>query len=76
MIDFSTRPPLDVRLLPAPEPMIRILEAVTMLAPGETLQVIHNRIPHLLYPRLKERGLQVITEEQPDGEVRLTISRP
>ncbi|MBF0127195.1 MAG: DUF2249 domain-containing protein [Magnetococcales bacterium] len=56
--------------------MIRILEAVTTLAPGSTLLVRHNRVPHLLYPRLKERGLAVATEETGDGMVTLTIRRP
>ncbi|MBF0271482.1 MAG: DUF2249 domain-containing protein [Magnetococcales bacterium] len=67
---------LDVRTLPAPEPMIRILEAVATLYPGETLQVHHSRVPHLLYPRLQERGVSVETRELPDGEVLLSIRRP
>ncbi|MBF0214590.1 MAG: DUF2249 domain-containing protein [Magnetococcales bacterium] len=67
---------LDVRDLPAPEPMIRILEHVALLHPGETLQVHHNRIPHLLYPRLQERGVVVETHTAPDGMVLLTIRRP
>ncbi|MBF0629180.1 MAG: DUF2249 domain-containing protein [Magnetococcales bacterium] len=70
------RPILDVRELPAPEPMIHILEAVTTLFPGETLRVRHNRTPHLLYPRLHERGLAVETEILPDGDVLLVIRRP
>ncbi|HAT51016.1 MAG: DUF2249 domain-containing protein [Nitrospirae bacterium] len=68
--------PLDVRGLPPPQPMVKILEAVTWLAPGETLTVIHNRVPHLLYPRLRERGLLVETSESPDGTVTLAIQRP
>ncbi|MBF0613837.1 MAG: DUF2249 domain-containing protein [Magnetococcales bacterium] len=67
---------LDVRELPAPEPMLRILEAVSTLAPGESLLVHHNRIPHLLYPRLTERGLTVETNVPQDGEILLTIHRP
>ncbi|MEO5333774.1 MAG: DUF2249 domain-containing protein [Magnetococcus sp. YQC-5] len=76
MTDIHHGPILDVRTLPAPEPMIRVLEAVALLGPGATLTVIHHRIPHLLYPRLKERGLVVETEEQPNGEVVLLIRRP
>ncbi|MEO5345637.1 MAG: DUF2249 domain-containing protein [Magnetococcus sp. YQC-9] len=67
---------LDVRDLPPPEPMIRILEAVTFLSPGGTLQVVLNRIPHPLYPRLQERGLMVETEQRNEDEVYLFIRRP
>ncbi|MBF0346240.1 MAG: DUF2249 domain-containing protein [Magnetococcales bacterium] len=68
--------PLDVRGLPPPQPMVRILEAVTWLTTGTSLEVIHDRVPHLLYPRLKERLLDVETREHPDGTVTLTITRP
>ncbi|MBF0418365.1 MAG: DUF2249 domain-containing protein [Magnetococcales bacterium] len=67
---------LDVRNLPPPEPMLRILEAVTHLRPGARLRVIHNRVPHPLYPRLLERGLQVETEHVQDNEIHLVIHRP
>ncbi|MBF0164601.1 MAG: DUF2249 domain-containing protein [Magnetococcales bacterium] len=68
---------LDVRDLPPPEPMLRILEAVTFLHPGESLRVIHNRVPHPLYPRLRERGLLVETLEHGDNdEIHLVIHRP
>lgn len=67
---------LDVRHLPAPEPMLRILEAVTFLHPGESLRVIHNRIPYPLYPRLQERGLLVETQQRNDDEIHLVIRRP
>ncbi|MBF0438537.1 MAG: DUF2249 domain-containing protein [Magnetococcales bacterium] len=76
MIDSRPHRILDVCNLPAPEPMVRILEVVATLYPGETLFVTHNRIPHLLYPRLKERGLEVETEESTDGGVKLKIRRP
>ncbi|MBF0610837.1 MAG: DUF2249 domain-containing protein [Magnetococcales bacterium] len=67
---------LDVRDLPPPEPMVRVLQAVTGLQPGQSIQVIHHRLPHLLYPRLAERNLQVTTREEEDGSVLLTITRP
>lgn len=76
MIDPSESLTLDVRNLPPPQPMIRILEAVATLHPGTKLVIKNSRVPHLLYPRLKERGLEVTTEEQPNGEVILTILRP
>ncbi|MBF0371132.1 MAG: DUF2249 domain-containing protein [Magnetococcales bacterium] len=72
----TNTPDLDVRALPHPEPLKRILEETTRLAPGGTLTVLHNRIPYLLYPRLAERGLLVDTEEKPENRVILTIRRP
>ncbi|MBF0447028.1 MAG: DUF2249 domain-containing protein [Magnetococcales bacterium] len=76
MNHFSQRVELDVRHLPPPEPMVRILEATATLAPQIDLIVWHNRIPTLLYPRLAERGLQVETTERSDGVIQLTIRRP
>ncbi|MBF0422328.1 MAG: DUF2249 domain-containing protein [Magnetococcales bacterium] len=67
---------LDVRHLSPPEPMVKILEAVSRLSPGKSLLVIHRRVPHPLYPRLEERGLNVETREHPDGTVELMIHRP
>lgn len=61
--------------MPAPEPMVKILETVAILQPGGVLTVIHNRIPTLLYSRLSERGLLVETIEHPDGKVELLIKR-
>ncbi|MBF8273757.1 MAG: DUF2249 protein [Magnetococcales bacterium] len=56
--------------------MVKILEAVTLLAPGAFLKVVHNRVPYPLFPRLEERGLHVECHEHPDGSVELTILRP
>ncbi|MBF0142207.1 MAG: DUF2249 domain-containing protein [Magnetococcales bacterium] len=67
---------LDVRQLPPPEPLVRILEAVTRLAPGGEITVLHSRIPQLLYPRLQERGLLATTEVLDEGLVKLRIQRP
>jgi TusA-related sulfurtransferase len=67
---------LDVRGLPAPEPMVRILEATATMQPGATLTVLHNRVPTLIYPRLAERGLLVETIEGSEGVVELIIKRP
>ena len=76
MDNSTSHTQLDVRALPAPEPMVRILEATAALETGAVLKVIHNRVPTLLYPRLAERGLEVSTDEREDGIVELTIIRP
>ncbi|MBF0153304.1 MAG: DUF2249 domain-containing protein [Magnetococcales bacterium] len=67
---------LDVRDLPAPEPLHKILHMAASLAPGDRLVVHHSRVPCLLYARLAERGLQVVTEQPSVDLVVLTIQRP
>lgn len=67
---------LDVRGLPPPEPLVRILEATAVMKTGQSLHVVHDRLPHLLFPRLAERHLQVVTEENDAGEVHLYITKP
>lgn len=67
---------IDVRGLPPPEPLLRTLEATTTLAPGESLTMVHDRNPTLLFPRLAERGLTFHTETDDNGLVRVIIHRP
>lgn len=47
---------IDVSQLTPPEPMIRVLEALAKLQPGETLLVQHVQRPMYLYARLDEMG--------------------
>ena len=67
---------LDVRGLEPPEPMVRILERLDTLAPGQRFVVFHERRPMLLYPQLDERGFLHDTEELEPGLVRIVIRRP
>ena len=64
---------IDVRGLEPPQPMVRILEAVERLRPGETLEVLHERRPMFLYPQLDERGYLHETDEPAPGLVRIVI---
>jgi uncharacterized protein (DUF2249 family) len=66
---------LDVRGLGPPLPMLRVLEAVEQLAPGERLEVLHDRRPMFLYPQLEARGLAHATDESQAGTVRIEIWR-
>ena len=66
---------LDVRGLEPPLPMVRVLEAVEILAPGQRLEVLHHRRPIFLYPQLEERGCRHATHEPEPGLVRITIWR-
>lgn len=66
---------LDVRGLEPPLPMVRVLEAVETLAPGQRLEVLHHRRPIFLYPQLEERGCRHATDEPEPGLVRIAIWR-
>lgn len=66
---------LDVRGLEPPQPMVRVLEEVDRLAPGEELEVRHDRRPIFLYPQLDERGLVHETDTPEPGVVRIRIRR-
>jgi uncharacterized protein (DUF2249 family) len=58
---------LDARGLEPPQPMMKILEAVTVLPAGATLAARTDRQPLLLYPLLEQRGFTYETIAQSDG---------
>jgi uncharacterized protein (DUF2249 family) len=66
---------LDVRGLEAPLPMVRVLERLDTLGPGEALEIIHSRRPLFLYPQLDERGFVHETTEPEPGVVRIVVRR-
>lgn len=66
---------IDVRELTPPEPMMRILEAVSKLEPGQRLLVHHARYPVYLMPRLEELGCKYTVQQRDDGGVDLLIQR-
>ncbi|MGB3277059.1 MAG: DUF2249 domain-containing protein [Castellaniella sp.] len=49
---------LDVRSLPAPEPLEHCLEALADLAPGQRLHMLIDREPYPLYAMLDRDGFQ------------------
>jgi len=71
----SPKASLDNRGLHPPEPMIRILDTLEHLAPGEVLEAINEREPMFLYPELETRGATIRVENQVDKSVRLLIRR-
>ena len=73
--DAETSFTLDVRGLPPPEPMVRVLELLDRLAPGDTLTVLHERRPMFLYPQLDDRGFAHVSDEPEPGLVRIVIRR-
>ncbi len=66
---------IDVRELVPPQPMMRILDALEHLAPGQTLLVHHVRRPAYLYPRLAEMGFQHETVDVAPDQVDIKIRK-
>jgi len=67
--------PLDLRALPAPEPLERVLDALDRLAPGAALRVLLAREPHPLYRMLEREGWRHRAEWRADGACLLCIER-
>ena len=65
-------PPLDLRGLAPPQPMVRILEALER-APGAPLRVILPHEPLPLYSLLRERGYSFRGAPRADGGFELFI---
>ncbi len=68
-------PRIDVRGLEPPQPMVRVLELLDTLEPGQRLEVLHDRRPLFLYPQLDAQGFVHETEEVGPGLVRIIIRR-
>ena len=66
---------LDLRGLEPPEPMLRVLERLDTIGPGQSLTVLHDRRPVFLYPQLDARGFHHDTEDLEPGLVRIVIRR-
>ena len=58
---------LDLRGLEPPQPLVRILEALSQLHPGAELRARTDRRPMHLYAQLQSRGFEGTTEEAADG---------
>lgn len=65
---------IDVRGLPAPQPLVAILRLVRGLPEGTSAVVVHHdRDPMLLYPELAELGWGARRIDGQPGEVRLLL---
>ncbi len=64
---------LDCSQMEPPEPMLRVLEQLDRLQPGEGIKMLHRMKPRLLFLKLQERGLNFrVIEHTPDQvEVRI-----
>lgn len=66
---------IDVRGLPAPEPLVTILALVATIDDDTAVIVHHDRDPRMLYPELAELGWTAETIDGEPGEVRLRLAR-
>ncbi len=66
---------MDNRELEPPEPMVRTLEGVEALAPGETIAVLLPREPVFLFEELRSRGHAWRGAFEPEGHYRAVIRR-
>jgi hypothetical protein len=68
-------PCLDLRHLPAPEPLERAIAAADALAPGAKLEVWTPMLPVPLLQLLDARGFRVRAELLKDGTTRIFVER-
>ena len=66
---------VDARGLEPPEPLVRILEAVSSLPREAQLHARTDRRPMHLYAQLEQRGFTGESEEQTDGSFITHIRR-
>lgn len=64
---------IDNRDLEPPEPMVRTLEELEQLTPGQTLAAVLPREPIFLFKELESRGHSWRGETMPDGGYRIVI---
>jgi len=66
---------LDVRDLEPPEPLVRALAEIEILADGQYLHMCHRREPCLLYANLEKRGFCYKTNARKSGNFEVFIWR-
>lgn len=76
-LEATSAPPcLDLRQLPAPEPLERALAAADALAPGAELLLLTPLLPVPLLQLLDARGFAVGTQLLADGTARVRVRAP
>ena len=65
---------IDVRGLPMPIPMERILEALQQLPTDEKLYVYHHRVPLYLLEELQQQNYSIVLSTYDDEDIRLLIT--
>lgn len=68
-------PRLDLRHLPAPEPLERAMAAADALAPGAKFEALTPMLPIPLLQLLEARGFAAQAELLKDGSARILVER-
>lgn len=74
-LNFENIIEIDVRELPLPEPMMKILETLPQIDDQTVLLVHHHREPMILYPKLEERGYKAIANKINDNYYKVLIMK-
>ena len=64
---------LDCSLMEPPEPMLRVLEQLDRLQPGEGIKMLHRMKPRLLFPKLQEKGWNFRVFEYTSDQIKVRI---
>ncbi|MBW8365479.1 MAG: DUF2249 domain-containing protein [Rhizobium sp.] len=64
---------VDARELEPPEPMEKVMQALALLRPGQSIRLLLHREPFPLYPLLAERGYRHATRMEADGSYVILI---
>lgn len=64
---------VDARDLEPPQPMERVMQALALLRPGQSIRMLLHREPFPLYPILAERGYRHSTHMEADGSYVILI---
>ncbi|HUH59841.1 MAG TPA: DUF2249 domain-containing protein [Candidimonas sp.] len=64
---------LDVRGLEAPEPLERVLDALSALPRHQSLRMLIDREPRPLYPILENNGFQYSAQSSADFRYEIVI---
>lgn len=67
---------LDLRDMFPPEPMERVLDALTVLASGQQVRLLIDREPHPLYRILERNGYTFQASEPEPGLYQVIIQEP
>lgn len=66
---------IDGRDMEPPEPFERVMEAISVMPPGDKVMLILNREPLPLYRVLRLNGYSYQTTAFPDGRFEIVIAR-
>jgi len=64
---------IDARDLEPPEPLEKVMQALALLRPGQSIRLLLPREPFPLYPILAARGYGHVTQMEADGSYVILI---